>query len=238
MKTFVYPNGYLIKVTNESTIINKYTWMQENRFKICESDSIKFIFDSLQKSVAFHGNATLVDIGSQSGLYSLYVKYFKNVRVDAYEPFAKSYKCLVDNIALNDIKDVVFPYQIAISNTKSTTVLRCPSDHTGLNTLGSTPVRFSQWDDFEVSTDTLDNLYANRRIDVIKCDIEGWEYFMLQGAKNVLLRDKPVLLLEVNEDNMRQCGVTMEQFFEQLNMYGYVHKDIIDGENFVFAVNK
>ena len=61
---------------------------------------------------------------------------------------------------------------------------------------------------------------------------------MLQGAKNVLLRDKPVLLLEVNESNMRQCGVTIEQFFEQLNMYGYVHKNIIDGENFVFLVNK
>ena len=118
MTTFVYPNGYTIKITDESLIVNNYTWFEHLRNKVYESESIQFVYSQLSKKVAFHGNATLVDIGAQSGLYSLYSKYFKNVRVDAYEPFEKSYKCLLDNIVLNDITDRVFPYQIAISNTQ------------------------------------------------------------------------------------------------------------------------
>jgi FkbM family methyltransferase len=235
MTTFVYPNGDTIKITDETLIVNNHTWYEHLRHKVYESESIQFVYEQLSKKVTFHGNATLLDIGAQSGLYSLYSKYFKNVRVDAYEPLDKSYKCLVDNIALNDITDRVFPYQIAISNTQTKTILRCPRDHTGLNTLGGNPLRFSQWDDVEVSTNTIDNLYANKRIDFIKCDIEGWEYFMIQGAKNVLLRDKPDLLLEVCFTNMEQCGVTLQSFLEQLRELGYVHKNIINGENWHFS---
>ena len=236
MTTFVYPCGYTIKITDESLVVNNYTWFEHLRNKVYESESIQFVYEQLLKKVAFHGNATLVDIGAQSGLYSLYSKYFKNVRVDAYEPFEKSYKCLVDNIILNDITDRVFPYQIAISNTQKKSIMRCPRDHTGLNTLGSNPSRFSEWEDVEVSTNTINNLYANKRIDFIKCDIEGWEYFMIQGAKHVLLRDKPDLLLEVNAQNMEQCGVTMQSFLDQLRYLGYVHKNIFNDENWHFSV--
>ena len=235
MNTFVYPNGYTLKVTDETCIFNNYTWSEENKHKVYESDSIKFVYDKLSDCVDFHGNAKLLDIGAQSGLFSLYSKYFENVTVDAYEPLEGSYNCLVENIKLNNIQDRVFPFQIAISNTKSKTIMKCPSDHTGLNTLGSTPLRFNKWDDIEVSTDTIDNLYANRRVDFIKSDVEGWEYFVLQGGQNVLRRDKPELLLEVHEENMKQCGVTIEKFFEQIHSLGYIHKGIIDRENFIFS---
>jgi hypothetical protein len=236
MDTFVYPNGNTIKVTDETLTVNNYTWSADCCKKVYESESIQLVYEQLSKKVVIHGNATLVDIGAQSGLYSLYSKYFKNILVDAYEPLEKSYKCLVDNIALNNITDRVFPYQTAISNTQSKTIMRCPNDHTGLNTLGSNPLRFSKWEDVDVFTDTIDNLYVNKRIDFIKCDIEGWEYFMIQGAKNVLKRDKPDLLLEVVNTNMKQCGVTLQSFLEQLHELGYVHKNIINNENWHFSV--
>ena len=75
---------------------------------------------------------------------------------------------------------------IAASDTRSTTVMRCPPGHT----LGKTPLRFDQWADVEVETDTIDSLYVNRRVDFAKCDTEGWEYFVLQGWRRVLRRDK------------------------------------------------
>ena len=126
--------------------------------------------------------ARLVDVGSQSGLYALYARHFDWVEVDAYEPFAPSYRCLVENIALNRVQDRVFPRAIAVSDKRSTSVMRCPRDHTGLNTLGGTPMRFDTWDEVQVETDTLDRLYASRTIDVVKCDTEGWEYFVLKGG--------------------------------------------------------
>jgi FkbM family methyltransferase len=87
--------------------------------------------------------------------------------------FPPSYECLVDNIALNGAGNCVFPFNIAVSDTRSTTVMRCPPGHTGLNTLGKTPLRFDQLVDVEAASDTIDNLYADRRVDFVKCDTEG-----------------------------------------------------------------
>ena len=41
-----------------------------------------------------------------------------------------------------------------------------------------------------------------RPISFIKCDIEGHEVEMLRGAKDLLTEDKPVLLIEIHEEQM------------------------------------
>jgi FkbM family methyltransferase len=228
--SFLYPNGRSVAVTDGTLDVNRFTW-EGFQGKVYESDSIKYVYDKL----AGPGRRTLLDIGAQSGLYALYAKHFTGIRVDAYEPFPPSYKCLVDNIALNGAGHCVFPFNIAVSDTRSTTVMRCPPDHTGLNTLGKTPLRFDRWVDVEVATDTIDNLYANRRVDFVKCDTEGWEYFVLKGGRRVLRRDKPELLLEVNETTMRQCGVSREQLMAELDDLGYRYITTINEENMAFS---
>jgi FkbM family methyltransferase len=229
--SFVYPNGRSVVVTDGTLDVNRFTW-EGYQSKVYESDSIKYVYEKL---AAIPGQRTLLDVGAQSGLYALYARHFQGIRVDAYEPFPPSYKCLVDNITLNGAGHCVFPYSIAVSDKRSTTVMRCPPDHTGLNTLGKTPLRFDRWVDVEVATDTIDNLYASRRVDFVKCDTEGWEYFVLKGGRRVLRRDKPELLLEVNETNMRQCGVSYEQLRAELDDLGYRHVATIDGENMAFS---
>jgi hypothetical protein len=113
--------------------------------------------------------------------------------------------------------------------------MRYTPEHTGLNTLGATPVRFSGGSEIQVSTRTIDGTYAATRVDVIKVDTEGWEYFILLGGRAVLRRDRPELLLEVNDENMRQCGVTRGALLALLAELGYSHVATIDGENMAFS---
>lgn len=237
MNTFVYPNGQTIEITPETLVVNKYTW-ENYQNRVYESDSIDYVFRKLEKIANSRGRANFVDIGAQSGLYSLYAKYFNNVYVDSYEPFPMSFKCLRDNIALNDIQDRVTPYQLAISNKKEKSILRCPDDHTGLNTLGSSPLRFDNWRNVEIQTDTLDNLYSQKRVDLIKCDTEGWEYFVLRGGLKVIERDHPALFLEVNETNMNQCGISLSSFISLINNLGYSPEKRLDDENISFIHSK
>ena len=233
MNTFIYPNGQTIEITPEALLVNKYTW-ENYQNRVYESDSIEYVFQKLEDVVRFHGRARFVDIGAQSGLYSLYAKYFDNVYVDSYEPFPNSFKCLRDNIELNNLQGRVIPHQLAISNKTGKSVLRCPEDHTGLNTLGSNPLRFDSWRNVEIQTDTLDNLYSNKRVDLIKCDTEGWEYFVLQGGLKIIKRDHPILFLEVNETNMNQCGVSLREFVNLINTLGYLVDKKLDDENIAF----
>lgn len=52
-----------------------------------------------------------------------------------------------------------------------------------------------------VSTSTLDDYCSHHgveRVDFIKCDVEGHELAVLEGARRTLLHHRPTLLLEVN----------------------------------------
>jgi hypothetical protein len=63
----------------------------------------------------------------------------------------------------------------------------------------------------------------------------GWEYFVLKGGRRVLRSDKPELLLEVNETNMRQCGVSSEQLMAELDDLGYRYITTINEGNMAFS---
>ena len=59
------------------------------------------------------------------------------------------------------------------------------------------------------------------RVSFIKCDIEGAEYLFLEGARNVLKRDRPVVVCEVEERHTIRYGYTPEDFFASLKASGY-----------------
>ena len=74
----------------------------------------------------------------------------------------------------------------------------------------------------------------NLKVDYIKIDTEGWEYFILQGATNILKKYKPVLQLEWNRDNMKQCNVDEKNLYSFLQSYGY-NVVSIAGEEVLFS---
>tara|TARA_B100000787_G_C16147665_1_gene275026 strand:- start:439 stop:681 length:243 start_codon:yes stop_codon:yes gene_type:complete len=48
----------------------------------------------------------IIDIGAQSGLYSLFAKYLPNSTFYSFEPFEETYNCLNENLKLNNINNV------------------------------------------------------------------------------------------------------------------------------------
>lgn len=58
----------------------------------------------------------------------------------------------------------------------------------------------------------------------MKLDTEGSELFILQGAKKMILRDHPIMLLEYNETNMKQCGILKHDLDKFLMEIGYEWK--------------
>lgn len=67
-----------------------------------------------------------------------------------------------------------------------------------------------------VEADRLDNIVA-KRIDLIKLDIQGMEFDALKGAKRILERDKPILLVEIHPSPYWRP----EQLFKLIRRYGY-----------------
>ncbi|MBT9169663.1 MAG: hypothetical protein DDT18_01827 [Actinobacteria bacterium] len=71
----------------------------------------------------------------------------------------------------------------------------------------------------------LDDFLSEHHIpqpEVVKLDVEGFEYFVLQGAKNLLSSVKPpILLCEVQPLWLKRFGLAPSDLFEYVEKFGY-----------------
>jgi hypothetical protein len=54
----------------------------------------------------------------------------------------------------------------------------------------------------DVKLVSLDSYFSNNDVDFIKIDIEGYEWFALQGAANLIRRCKPSLMVEIQSHHV------------------------------------
>lgn len=165
-----------------------------------------------------------IDLGAQTGCFSLLAKYFPNSQWYAFEPIPEVAKVLKKNLSLNKIKNVVVQ-QMAASDFKGQAVLKMPDrDAWGLATLGVNPLRFDPVMERIVSCIDLDSFVIEQNIPKVhfmKLDTEGFELYILRGAKKIIMRDRPIMLMEYNETNMKQCGICKEEVDAFLREMGY-----------------
>jgi FkbM family methyltransferase len=173
------------------------------------------------------GDFVALDLGAQTGCFSLLATYFPHSKWYAFEPIAEAADALKINLMLNDIYNVQV-YQMAVTNCTGTIILKMPAMNAwGLSTIGDTPLRFAPITECEVSCINLDSFVAAhhiKKVDFIKIDTEGAEFSILQGAKKMIMRDRPLILMEYNETNLQQCGVHKQDIDNFLHEMGYEWK--------------
>jgi len=79
-----------------------------------------------------------------------------------------------------------------------------------------------------VSLDSISYHFTNR-IGLIKIDVEGFEYFVLVGAKKMIERDHPVIIVEIWEINIEKVKTFL------INEMGYTSCNNIGNENYIFV---
>jgi hypothetical protein len=55
-------------------------------------------------------------------------------------------------------------------------------------------------------------------VDLIKIDVQGWEYEVLDGAIELIKRDQPWVIFEVNEDIDKCCELMESLGYETLTL--------------------
>jgi FkbM family methyltransferase len=230
MSVYNYFNDeqFPILVTDETRKITPHTFLDNNT--MWEEESIKYFFYDVPKDKPLN----IIDVGAQSGLYSLFAKHLPMSNFYSFEPFKQTFDLLNDNILLNNITNVK-TYNIGLSNKKERVILNTSISHNGLHTIGNNPKRFNDVCKVEIDVDTIDNLFYEKNIPVnlIKIDTEGWEYFILKGGEKTIQEYKPYIQIEWNETNMQQCDVDKNEFINYLDELNYIKIKQISEEVFL-----
>jgi FkbM family methyltransferase len=171
------------------------------------------------------GSRLFVDVGANTGIFSLIACATNSgIRVIAFEPVPEIYERLVTNVTVNAFQDRCQIVQKAVSDVAGTARLLVPTGEIPTEAtlaLHSTSAQ-EGWTRIEIISTTLDAVCAQVTVDFIKIDVEGAEYKVLQGARRLLARCRPTILLEHHAN----CpDLAIESVLEP---YGYLFYRISD----------
>jgi FkbM family methyltransferase len=170
--------------------------------------------------------SVFVDVGAHEGYFSVVAAKIagREGRVLAIEPQARLLPILACNLRINDLENVQI-VGLAVSNGAAVTRMYLQP---GYNTGGSGFTNRSRWrrPTQDVATRRLADILADHgidRVDVIKVDIEGYEYEAILGSPELFTaRLVDTLALELHSDEMRARGRNPNDIWTFLMDSGYV----------------
>jgi len=173
----------------------------------------------------------VVDAGANIGLYSLIASKLIGLKgkVFSFEPSKETFQRLLNNIELNKFSNII-PINKGLGDTSNEKLilrqdigfgdaeryLFSGNEAPDIKLENINAVNIEE----EIIIDTLDNSLNKmnfNKIDFLKMDTEGFEYYILKGAKQVL-RNSPdiVMLMECTELGTARAKTTQKEVFKIL----------------------
>jgi FkbM family methyltransferase len=169
-------------------------------------------------------NDLAIDVGGNRGTYA-YKLWRLGAKVEVFEPNPLCFQVLS---AWASAKPSVHLHSAALSNRDGSAHLHIPIDGDGTEHDASASIEnagFERARDQEVPLRTLDS-YAFKQVKLIKIDVEGHEYSVIEGASETLISSKPALLVEIEQ---RHTTKRIDEVFEKILSFGYDGFFMLDG---------
>ncbi len=166
-----------------------------------------FYFLSLMKK----DKGSILDVGANIGIMTAHLsENFPNDSVFSIEPMPENLSVLKKIISKRNLKNVkVFP--VAVGSESGSLKMIMPTDGKaklqGLSHVKTAEItEWNEGEEFEVEVKTLDELFANEKIQGIKMDVENYEFHALKGARNILETQRPIVYTELwDNENRKNC---------------------------------
>jgi FkbM family methyltransferase len=166
----------------------------------------------------------VADVGAFIGLYTVALanRVGTTGELFSFEPDVCNFEMLREHVKLNHLDEQVtlisgavgsFDGQLNLTSNGSESHVSVNSDVNGDGNGSHT-----------VTCHTLDKVFANRRLDVMKIDVEGYEEMVLRGAAGLLAdsaRRPRAIFIEVHPYAWPPIGTTSESLLNLLETNGY-----------------
>jgi len=199
IKYFLYKdiivNIYNFKIS-ASIKKNKTSYFLLKKCEFGDYEELKTI-----KKFSDLGKVFLLDVGANYGFYSIYTASLSNLNiVIGAEASQKTYKEFLYNIEINALKNV-FAINKAISNLRNQELIFNESTNDWESSLSHTNFKVNNYQKIlsVKIDDVLEKYNLSNYFFFIKLDIEGNEIKALEGAKDVIFKYSPIIIIEISK---------------------------------------
>jgi FkbM family methyltransferase len=239
MSLIIHSNVYRQSIKTNIDYIFKHSILQD---QLWEADICEYISNLIVDGTDF------IDIGANIGLITLGVKLLllsKNKKIrksHCIECNDETFLSLKHNTISHEDINI---YNFALSDKQQLCSMSTNEYNNGCNIIDTTYsgndtntyhyhhmtssgfIKKSNVFYSAISLDSICNIFTNK-VSVIKIDVEGFEYLVLQGAKMFLEKHKPIILIEIfDSEYIKICNLLTE------NNYTLTHS--LGNLNYIFA---
>jgi FkbM family methyltransferase len=197
-----------------------------------------YIFDYIKEKLNVEGT-TIIDVGANFGFHTLQFRDLvgESGQVISFEPQKLVYYQLCGNIILNG-HDNITAYNIALSDEVNVLKMENLQYHSERDiNIGNAHLDACYDNAYNlVNVNTLDS-FSFENVSVLKIDVQGYEPRVLDGAKETILKNKPVIFIEVEAPQLIIYGWKEEDIFNRLESLGYKYEKVVDAAHLVDYVS-
>lgn len=192
-------------------------------FGVWEPSNAEFIYSILNKS---YNGCIMVDIGANIGAITIpQAVKFPNLNFVCIEAHPAAFKRLQENISINQLSNCILVNK-AVTNSKNSEYVEFYAQELTVENFGlsSLTLNYNIGSHEKISIEAVgvDNLLLDikGKVSLVKIDTQGGELDILHSATNTITQDRPVVLLEFEEEyhsNPIQQRNDIYNFFKEKN---------------------
>lgn len=178
---------------------------------LVEFNDMSFLLHLLREGDLF------ADVGANVGVYTVLASKICRANTYAFEPIEAAFRFLIKNIEINEIKDLVKPIQKGVGKQEEKLFFT-----RRLDTVNHVVYEKKGIGNYvETSITSLDITFKDIIPVLIKIDVEGFEWNVLQGADHIIQSSElKAMIIELNGSGKRY-GFSDEQIHSFLISRGF-----------------
>lgn len=191
-----------------------------------EPDLTYFLIEVLKNK-----KGTFIDVGGHIGRFTVLMAK-NNWNVLTFEPVLSNYNMILNNLKHNNCSENVKIMNCGLGDINQSQTIYFNSSELGESSVIESKDKKEKLD---IEIISFDSIYKNFKLDelcVVKIDIEGNEEKALIGMKDFIANHKPLLILELWEDNFKNVKQFLkENGYKRLHIFWFIeekHTDLIE----------
>ena len=217
------PIPYLYRLNIKILILPKHHWTQylQGTYEPETFEKIKEIFKSKQIK-------SFWDIGSNVGMYAVFIAKRYSCNVNAFEPSKKYHRILRLNTCF--FKKVEAHNFGLGSNEKYEEIIL--TEEPGSNYINRKKLNKNQKSSEICEIRTIKQLSNIKAPDLAKIDVEGFEYEILNCSIDFFKKNKTLLILEIDEENLKRYSKNKKDILDLMKSRNYFIERISKSNNY------